>query len=138
MGWAAVANTLAWPAFLLYGAGFFWTLGYDTIYAHQDKEDDVLIGVRSSALRLGANTRPALYAFYGLTLAGLAAAGVMAGLTPWYLVGLGLAAVHLAWQAATVRLDDPADCLAKFRANAWLGLIVFAAIVAGRVLPLPF
>ena len=101
-------------------------MGYDTIYAHQDKEDDLLIGVRSSALKLGKRTRPALYIFYALTLALLAAAGVAAGLTPWFLVGLGLAAVHLAWQAATLDIDEPGDCLAKFKSNFWFGLIILA------------
>jgi len=137
MGYAAVAGELAWPAFLLYGAGFFWTMGYDTIYAHQDKEDDLLIGVRSSALRLGARTRPFLFLFHGFAIAGIAAAGFAAGLSPWFLAGLALAAIQLAWQAASVAIDAPADCLAKFRSNLWFGLIVFAALVAGRVLPWP-
>ena len=137
MGYAAVTDKLALPAFLLYGAGFFWTMGYDTIYAHQDRQDDLLIGVRSSALKLGARTRPFLFIFYALAIAGIAAAGTVAGLSPWFLVGLALAAVQLAWQAATVKIDEPADCLAKFRSNLWFGLLVFAAIVAGRVFAFP-
>lgn len=137
MGWAAARGELGVPAFLLYAGGFFWTLGYDTIYAHQDKEDDLLIGVRSSALKLGDHTKPFLFLFYAFALAGIAAAGIMAGLSNWFLAGLGLAAIHAIWQAATVKLDSPASCLATFRANLWFGLIVLAAIVAGRVLPLP-
>ena len=76
MGWAAVTGGLAWPPVLLYAAGLCWTLGYDTIYAHQDKEDDALIGVKSTALKLGARTRPWLAGFYGATVALLAAAGL--------------------------------------------------------------
>ena len=133
LGWAAAADGLALPAFLLYAAGFFWTLGYDTIYAHQDKEDDLIIGVRSSALRLGANTRPFLFAVYAAAIALLALAGLNTGLGRIFLAGLGLAAAHLAWQAATVKIDDPADCLAKFKSNIWFGLIVFAAVLADKL-----
>jgi 4-hydroxybenzoate polyprenyltransferase len=135
MGWAAVTGTLDWPAFLLYFSGIFWTLGYDTIYAHQDKEDDLLIGVRSTALKLGTRTRPYLFIFYGLGLAGMAAAGISAKLDPIFFAGLALGAGQLFWQAATAKLDDPADCLAKFRSNFWFGLIVFVGIVIARVTP---
>src|SRR5487761_1416345 len=76
LGWAAVAGALAWPPVLLFLGGVFWTIGYDTIYAHQDKEDDARIGVKSSALALGARTRPALFAFYAASVALWAAAGV--------------------------------------------------------------
>ncbi|MCH9012981.1 MAG: 4-hydroxybenzoate octaprenyltransferase [Proteobacteria bacterium] len=133
LGWAAVTGGLGPPALLLYAAGVAWTLGYDTIYAHQDKEDDALIGVKSSARRLGEATRPWLYAFYAAAVVLIGVAGALAGLAwPFYL-GLGLAAAQLAWQAARVDIDAPADCLAKFKSNKGLGLIVFAAIVAGRV-----
>ena len=134
IGWAAVTGTVGAPPLALYAAGIAWTLGYDTIYAHQDKEDDALIGVKSSARRLGEATRPWLYAFYAVAVALIGVAGWLAGLAwPFYL-GLGLAAAQLAWQAARVDIDAPADCLATFKSNKWLGLIVFAAIVAGRVI----
>jgi 4-hydroxybenzoate polyprenyltransferase len=133
MGWAAVTGDLAPPALLLYAGGICWTLGYDTIYAHQDKEDDVLIGVKSSALALGAATRPALFAFYAAAVALWSAAAVAAGLAWPIWPSLALAALQLAWQAATVRVDDPADCLAKFRANRWTGWLVLVGIVAARV-----
>ncbi len=133
MGWAAVTGGLAWPAVILYGAGIAWTLGYDTIYAHQDKEDDALIGVKSSARRLGAATRPWLFAFYGVALALLALAGARADLAwPFYL-GLAAAGAQLVWQAATVDIDDAADCWAKFKSNGLFGALIFAAIVAGQV-----
>jgi 4-hydroxybenzoate polyprenyltransferase len=133
MGWAAVTDNVAAPALLLYAGGICWTLGYDTIYAHQDKEDDVLVGVKSSALALGPATRPALAVFYAAAIILWAAAAVAAGLAwpIWPL--LVLAALQLAWQAATVRIDDPADCLAKFRANRWTGWLVLAGIVIARV-----
>jgi 4-hydroxybenzoate polyprenyltransferase len=134
MGWAAATGDLAPPALLLYVGGICWTLGYDTIYAHQDKEDDVLVGVKSSALALGAATRPALFAFYAAAIALWSAAAVAAGLAWPIWPPLALAAMHLAWQAATVRIDDPADCLAKFRANRWTGWLVLAGIVAAKLL----
>jgi 4-hydroxybenzoate polyprenyltransferase len=133
MGWAAVRGELGWPAALLYIGGIAWTLGYDTIYAHQDKEDDVLIGVKSSALALGGRTRPALFAFYAVAVAFWAASGLAAGLGALFFVGLVLAAVQLFWQALRVRIDDGADCLAKFRSNRLAGWLVLAGIVAARV-----
>ena len=133
MGWAVVHAELALPAVILYAAGLFWTLGYDTIYAHQDKEDDLLVGIKSTALRLGDATRPWLAFFYAITVVLLAIAGYLVKLAwPFYLV-LGLAALHLVWQIAAVAIDDPRDCLSKFKANRDFGFIVFAAIVIGRV-----
>jgi 4-hydroxybenzoate polyprenyltransferase len=133
MGYAAVADTLAAPSPVLYVAGILWTLGYDTIYAHQDKEDDALIGVKSSALRLGARTRPALFVFYIGAALVIGVAGWLAQLAwPFYLL-LAAAAVQLLWQAADVDIDDPQDCLAKFKSNRLAGWLVLAAIVAGHL-----
>ena len=133
VGWAAVTSGLATPALLLYAAGFFWTLGYDTIYAHQDKADDALIGIRSSARRLGAATPRWLWGFYGATLALLAAAGWSAGLGFWFYPLLLAVAGHFVWQIRTLDLDDPRSCLRRFRSNRDLGLLVCLAIVAGKV-----
>ena len=91
MGYAAASGNLAWPSYLLYAGGIAWTLGYDTIYAHQDKEDDALIGVKSSALALGENTRPFLFAFYAAAALLWAGAGVAAGLGFWFWLALALA-----------------------------------------------
>lgn len=135
VGWAAVTGTLDPPALLLYAAGILWTLGYDTIYAHQDKEDDALVGVRSSALRLGAATRPWLALFYALMLALLAAATALAGKGPLVWPGLVVVGWLLARQVRRVDLDDPADCLAHFRANRVVGLAVTAALLAGNLPP---
>ena len=130
VGWSAAAGGLGWPPLLLYAGGLAWTLGYDTIYAHQDKEDDALIGVKSTALKFGAATKPWLLLFYSVALALFAAAGAAAGLAwPFYL-GLAAAGAHLAWQVAALSLDDPADCLTKFRANRFVGWLLLAGIVA--------
>ncbi len=132
MGYAAATGRLDAAPALLYAAGIAWTLGYDTIYAHQDKDDDALIGVKSSARKLGADTRPWLFAFYALALAGFGAAGWAAGLGWLFWHVAVFAAAQLLWQAARVKIDEPADCLAKFKSNTWFGWLFFAAIVAGR------
>ena len=132
MGWTAVAGALGMPALLLYAGGIAWTLGYDTIYAHQDKEDDALVGVKSSARRLGDRTRPALLAFYAAAATLFGAAGHAAGLSWPFWVALAAASAQMAWQAWRVDTDQPADCLAKFRSNRLVGWILLAGIVAGR------
>ena len=132
LGWAAATGTLAWPSVLLYLGGVFWTIGYDTIYAHQDKEDDLRIGVKSSAIALGSRTRPWLFAFYAVALSTWAAAGFAAGLGILFWAGLAGSALQLAWQAARVAIDDPADCLAKFRSNRGVGWLMLAGIVGGH------
>ena len=133
LGWAAVRGEIGAPALALYGAGVLWTLGYDTIYAHQDKEYDSLLGLKSTALKLGDATRPWLFAFYGGALALLAVAGQLAALAWPFFAVLGLGAAHLIWQAAMVDTADAHDCLAKFKSNRNFGLIVLAAVVAGQV-----
>jgi 4-hydroxybenzoate polyprenyltransferase len=130
MGWAQVFGRLDAPALLLYGAAIVWTVGYDTIYAHQDKEDDALVGLKSTALKFGPRTKPWLALFYALTilLLGLAGAGAGAG---WpYFIGLALGSAQLAWQIATLDIDDPANCLVRFRSNRDFGALVFLALLA--------
>ncbi|MHA1563780.1 MAG: 4-hydroxybenzoate octaprenyltransferase [Alphaproteobacteria bacterium] len=134
LGWVAVTGRLDPPALSLYAAGFFWTLGYDTIYAHQDKQDDALIGVKSTALLLAANTRPWIAVFLTITVLLLGLTGLLAGLAWPYYVGLALAAGHLAWQTATVDFENPRDCLKKFKSNRDFGLILLAGIIAGQLL----
>jgi 4-hydroxybenzoate polyprenyltransferase len=134
LGWAAVTGKLAPPAFLLYIGGIAWTLGYDTIYAHQDKEDDALIGVKSSALALGARTRPFLALTYIAATVLWLAAGMTAQ-TAWpYYLGLALAAAQLLWQAAYVDTNRPADCLAKFKSNRWAAWLILFGIIVGRLI----
>jgi 4-hydroxybenzoate polyprenyltransferase len=130
MGWAAFFGRLDWAPLFLYLGGIAWTIGYDTIYAHQDKEDDALIGVRSTALLFGVQTRPYLALFYaGATLL-FAAAFLSAGVGWLAFVGLTLGSRQLAWQVAKLETDDPEDCLRKFRSNRDFGLILFASLLA--------
>jgi len=129
LGWAAVTGALHPAALVLYVTGIAWTLGYDTIYAHQDKEDDALLGLKSTALKFGARTPAWLTGFFTLTIAGLALSGVLAGLGVIYLAALVPAAAHLIWQVRTVDIDDPDRCLTLFRANRDFGWLVLGAIV---------
>lgn len=131
VAWAAATGTIGAPALALYAAGIAWTLGYDTIYAHQDKEDDALIGVKSSARRLGDRTKPALWLFYSLTVIGLSATAALAGLA-WPAFGaIAIGAVQLAWQIVSLDADDPANCLVRFRSNNWFAAIVFVGFFLG-------
>jgi len=133
LAWAAIQGSLNWPALLLYVSGIAWTLGYDTIYAHQDKEDDALIGVKSTALKFGQATKSWLWFFYGLTCVLWAALG--AGLElPWpYWAALAGVAVHFSWQVVTLDTDNPQDCLDKFKSNRNVGWILFAGLLLANV-----
>jgi 4-hydroxybenzoate polyprenyltransferase len=132
LGFAAAQGRLGWPAVLLYASGLFWTLGYDTIYAVQDLEDDALVGVKSSARRLGAAAPKGVLAFYLICMALVAASGITARMGPLFWVGAVLYAAHLIWQALRLRVDDPRRALHLFRSNRDAGLILFAALTAGR------
>jgi 4-hydroxybenzoate polyprenyltransferase len=132
IGWTAVTGALGWPPLLLYLGGIFWTIGYDTIYAHQDKEDDVRIGVKSSAIALGSLTRPSLVAFYAAAILLWGAAGLLAGLGAMFWVGLAAGAAQLVWQAISVAIDEAADCLTKFRSNRFVGWLMLTGIIAGH------
>jgi 4-hydroxybenzoate polyprenyltransferase len=136
MGWAAIFGRLDWAPVLLYAGGIAWTIGYDTIYAHQDKEDDALIGVHSTARLFGSRTRPLLVLFYGLATVLFAGAWWMAGVGPLAYVGLALGAVHLGWQVTTIDIDNPDQCLMLFRSNQYYGWIVFAGLVLDTVVHL--
>ena len=133
LGWAAVREEIALAPALLYVGGIFWTLGYDTIYAHQDRRDDPAAGVKSTARRLGLGSKPWLYAFYLAAAALFAATGHAAGLGPIFYAGLLLATIQLVWQVAAVDLDAPKDCLAKFRSNRLFGWIVLASAVTAQL-----
>jgi len=133
LGYAAAAGRLDAAALLLYAAAFFWTLGYDTIYAHQDREDDALVGVRSTARLLGERTQPFLVGCYAALLALAALAGRQAGLGWAFYPLLALPALLLARQVATLDIDDAARCGRLFRANREVGLAMAAAIVAGHL-----
>jgi 4-hydroxybenzoate polyprenyltransferase len=127
----AADGALKLPAILLYASGVFWTLGYDTIYAVQDLEDDALVGVKSSARRLGAQAPKAVLAFYLACLALLMLTGWVAALGPYYYLGLIGYGICLFSQVRRLRLDDPAKALRLFKMNALAGLILTLAITAG-------
>lgn len=133
MGFAAAAGTLGPAAGLLYAAAIAWILGYDTIYAHQDREDDALVGVRSTARLFAARSRPFIAACYAATVALLLAAGWSSGLGWAFFAAMALPAGLLARQAVRLDIDDPALCLRLFRANREVGLAVGLAVLLGRL-----
>ena len=136
LGWAAVQGNLGVAPVIMYFGGIAWTIGYDTIYAHQDKEDDALIGVKSTALKFGETTRYWLMGFYTVTIISLLFAGAVVGLSVlFYLLMFG-AALHLVWQIRTLDIDNGNRCLMLFKSNRNFGLIVLIAIILGK-LPLP-
>ncbi len=128
MGWPAVFARLDAPALLLYAGAIAWVVGYDTIYAHQDREDDALIGIKSTALLFRERTKPMLAVFYALAAVLIAIAGWSAGGGAILAVGTLAFALHLAWQIVRLDIDDPLRCLAVFKSNRDAGLILFAAM----------
>jgi 4-hydroxybenzoate polyprenyltransferase len=129
MGYAAVLGRLEWAAVVLYGGATAWTVGYDTIYAHQDRDNDALLGLKSTALKFGRATKIWLAGIYVLAWLGITAAGMLAGAEIVFLLGMGATGAHLFWQVATLDIDDPENCLERFRSNRDFGAIVFAAIL---------
>jgi 4-hydroxybenzoate polyprenyltransferase len=131
LGYAAATGLIELPAVLLYASGVFWTLGYDTIYAVQDLEDDALAGVKSSARRLGAAAPQAVLAFYLIAIALALSCGDIAGLGPVYPFVILVFGAHLVWQARSLRLDAPENALVLFRSNRDAGLVLVMAMMAG-------
>jgi 4-hydroxybenzoate polyprenyltransferase len=129
MGFAVMLGRIDAAAMLLYAGSIAWVIGYDTIYAHQDAEDDALIGIKSTALLFGERTRPALVVFYGLAAAliGMALALAGAGWMAW--TGLAAFAGHLAWQTTRLEIGDPALCLRLFKSNRDAGLLLLAGLL---------
>lgn len=131
LAWAAVEDGISSPALMLYGACILWTIGYDTIYGHQDKEDDIHVGVKSSSIKLGQKTRPVVLMMYLGTVILLAAAGGAAGMAWFYFVSLALVTIQFIWQVATLDINNPDNCLARFKSNRDVGLIVFIGCLLG-------
>lgn len=129
MGWAAVFARIDAPALLLYAGSIAWVIGYDTIYAHQDREDDALIGVKSTARLFGERTRLALICFYSLAVVLIGLSGVAAGTGAVFVVGCVLFGAHLGWQIERLDINDPDLCLKLFKSNRNAGLILFAALI---------
>jgi len=130
MGWAAAFGRLDAPALVLYAGSIAWVIGYDTVYAHQDRDDDALIGIKSTALLFGPRTRQMLAIFCGLAVGLIGLAGILAGAGALFGLGLAAFAAHLAWQIARLDIGDPDLCLRIFKSNRDAGLILFAGMLA--------
>lgn len=133
MGYAAAAGRIDAAALLLYAAVILWILGYDTIYAHQDREDDALVGIRSTARLFAGQSWAFLALCYGAMLVLLACAGVLAGLHFGFFGVLGGAGLLLGWQIWRLDIDNPGQCLRLFKLNREVGLVVALAILLGRL-----
>jgi 4-hydroxybenzoate polyprenyltransferase len=133
MGPVAASGTLSLAMLVLYAATIFWILGYDTIYAHQDREDDAMVGIRSTALKFGARTRPFLAGCYAMVLLLLALTGWVSGLNSWFYLALGMPAALLAYQVLDLDIHNPGHCLTLFKLNREVGLLAALAIVIGRM-----
>src|SRR4029077_2363902 len=130
MGWAAFFGRLGLPALLLYAGSIAWVIGYDTIYAHQDREDDALVGIKSTALLFGERTKPMLALFYAIAVILIGAAGFAAGAGAIFGFGLLAFAAHLCWQVVRLDIGNPDLCLAVFKSDRDAGLILFAGLLA--------
>jgi 4-hydroxybenzoate polyprenyltransferase len=142
VGWAAVHNGVDPPAIALYVGCVLWTVGYDTIYAHQDSSDDAVVGIKSTALRFGAGTQNWVGALYGGAVVMWALAGWLAKASSpdWhtahlmYFASLALVALQLAWQVTTLDTTDPANCLRRFKSNKDVGFAIFLGLLADMAL----
>ena len=129
MGWTAARGALELPALLLYAGSIAWVIHYDTIYAHQDREDDALVGLKSTALLFAERTKPALAVFSTAAVILIGLAGYTGGGGLVFTLGLAAFAAHLAWQIARIDIASPESCLMMFRSNRDAGLILFAALI---------
>jgi 4-hydroxybenzoate polyprenyltransferase len=134
MGFAVTLGRIDAPALLLYLGSIAWVIGYDTIYAHQDAEDDALIGIKSTALLFGARTRPALMAFYAAAVVLIGAALALGGARWPAWIGLAAFAAHLIWQIRRLDISAPALCLRIFKSNRDAGLLLFAGLLVDAVM----
>jgi 4-hydroxybenzoate polyprenyltransferase len=134
MGFAVTLGRIDAAALALYAGSIAWVIGYDTIYAHQDAEDDALIGIKSTALLFGRRTRPALVVFYALAVVLIAVALALAGAGFPAWIGLAAFAAHLAWQIRRLEISDPVVCLRIFKSNRDAGLLLFAGLLADAVM----
>lgn len=135
LGWSAVQGSCNWAACLpLYVAGISWTIVYDTIYAHQDKVDDVIVGIKSTAIRFGADTKLWLSGFTGTMAAGLTVSGLMCDQTWPYYASLCVIMGHIGHQIWSLNIDSPQDCAKKFISNHQVGLLLCIGIVLGTLL----
>jgi 4-hydroxybenzoate polyprenyltransferase len=134
MGFAVTHGRIDGTALLLYTGSIAWVIGYDTIYAHQDAEDDALIGIKSTALLFGPRTRQALVIFYGLAVALIGGALIVAGARFPAWIGLAAFAAHRVWQIGRLEIGEPALCLQIFKSNRDAGLLLFIGLLADAVM----
>jgi 4-hydroxybenzoate polyprenyltransferase len=130
MGWPAIFGRLDASALILYAGAICWVIAYDTIYAHQDREDDALIGIGSTAILFGERTKSMLILFYSLAVTLIGIAGYLAGAGLLFAIALLAFAAQLGWQVAKLDMSDPALCLRLFKSNRDAGLILFAGMIA--------
>ncbi len=131
LAWAAATGSISLVPILVYVACIAWTLGYDTVYGHQDKADDILVGVKSSSIKLGQHTRPFVSMTYAVTLSILAIVGVMTELNWVFYTMLIAGGIQFVWQVTTLQIDDPANCLTRFKSNSDVGLLIFLGFLFG-------
>jgi len=134
VGWAAIKGSLGWPPLVLFAGCVFWVIGYDTIYAHQDKEDDALLGLGSTALYFGEDTVTYVGAVYGLACILWLTAGALAGAHLVYFLSVTLVFLQMSWQVATLNIRDANNCLWRFRSNRDVGFAVFFGLLADMAL----
>lgn len=133
LGWAAVSGEIKLPAIILYSAGIFWTLGYDTIYAHQDKEDDIKVGVKSTALKFGNNTLNWLVGFYFLCFSLILLSGYLSKFSLLFYAAMIVAGGQLFYQLKTLEIDNRELCLKLFKSNHHFGALVFLSLFIGHI-----
>ncbi|MCZ2328464.1 4-hydroxybenzoate octaprenyltransferase [Bartonella sp. F02] len=133
MGWAVVYGSLSWAPIVLYVGSILWTIGYDTIYAHQDKEDDIMVGVHSTALLFGKRTKCALIFLYGGFIIMASLAFYLAQVSILSFSGLLVASLHMIFQIKVLDINNASQCLKLFKSNSFVGFIVFAGLVCGGI-----
>jgi 4-hydroxybenzoate polyprenyltransferase len=134
VGWTSITGELSAAPLTMFAGGLFWTLGYDTIYAHQDKSDDILIGVKSTAIKFGNHSKLYISVFYVISLSLFGISGHIVSLGWPFFVGIVICAFQLVWQVKTLDIDDPKNCLRRFKSNRDFGLIMFIAIVTTHMI----
>ncbi|MCH9806392.1 MAG: 4-hydroxybenzoate octaprenyltransferase [Alphaproteobacteria bacterium] len=134
VGWAAFYGSLSAAPVLLYAGCVLWTIAYDTIYAHQDKEDDLALGLKSTAIRFGDATKQWLYGLYAATIGVWLVAAYLAGATYFTFAALAISAAQFAWQTATLDIGDADNCLVRFKSNRYVGWLLLIGLMLDAVL----
>ena len=134
LGWAVINADITIAALLLYASGFFWTLAYDTIYAHQDINSDEVAGIKSTAILFGTKSLYWVILFFTCSIVLLGCTGLYTGISWPFFIGLSAATLHVVWQLKTINLDNSDNCLKIFKSNRDFGIIVLISIIVGQIL----